>query len=279
MRDTGIAMRKQSSIYRRGWRSGLWRAGAIASAVGVLLSLLALGFAAQLQAAPPQTAAPPVAPVAPAPATGAQQASAAAAAIAPPFAIVDAAHGGSEGGARLSPALLEKDVTLLLARRLEKELQARGIPSVLTRAADMPLTADQRALAANTSHAALFVSLHAAASGHGVRFYTALLASSQPGEDSRSFLPWQAAQSPYLAQSNTAAVALSAECASGGLPVRLSAGQVPPLKSIMMPAVAVELSPLGASPEELADPEYQQKMMAALASGIARLREEWKAAR
>ena len=86
--------------------------------------------------------------------------------------ILDAAHGGSETGAVLSPTLLEKTVNLALARRLQKELEARGIPVVLTRVADNLLTWDQRAVSANTSHASLYVALHSSSSGHGVRVYT-----------------------------------------------------------------------------------------------------------
>ncbi len=114
-----------------------------------------------------------------------------------PFVILDAAHGGSETGSVLSPTLLEKTVNLALARRLQKELEARGIPVVLTRVADNLLTWDQRAVSANTSHASLYVALHSSSSGHGVRVYTSMIAP-QPGQTNRSFLPWELAQSPYL---------------------------------------------------------------------------------
>ena len=89
-----------------------------------------------------------------------------------PLSFSDAAHGGYETGAVLSPTLLEKNVNLALARRLQKELEARGIPVVLTRVADNLLTWDQRAVSANTSHASLYIALHSSGSGHGVRVYT-----------------------------------------------------------------------------------------------------------
>lgn len=188
-----------------------------------------------------------------------------------PFVILDAAHGGYETGAVFSPTLMEKNVDLALARRLQRELDARGISVVLTRIADNLLTWDQRAVSANTSHASLYVSLHSSSSGHGVRVYTSLIPSLQPGQTKRSFLPWEMAQSPFLAQSSMAASAIAAACTSSGLPVRASSAPLRPLNSVTIAAIAVEVAPLGNSVEELSSPEYQQKVAAALAAGIASL--------
>jgi len=207
-----------------------------------------------------------------------------------PFVILDAAHGGSETGAVFSPTLLEKTVNLALARRVQKELEARGIPVVLTRVGDTLLSWDQRATSANTSHASLYVALHASSSGHGVRVYTAMLAplvaaNAAPnpapppqGQPNRSFVRWEQAQSPYLDKSNLAASALAAECVSQGLPVRRSMAPLRPLNSITLAAVGVEVAPLGSSADELANPEYQQKIATALASAIATLRAKLEAA-
>jgi N-acetylmuramoyl-L-alanine amidase len=195
-----------------------------------------------------------------------------------PFVILDAAHGGTETGAVLSPTLLEKTVNLALARRLQKELESRGIPVVLTRVADNLLTWDQRAISANTSHASLYVALHASSSGHGLRVYTAMVAAPQPGQSERSFLPWELAQWPYLQKSGIAAAALATECVSEGLPVRTSSVPLRPLNSVTLAAVAVEVAPLGTSADELGSPEYQQKIATALASSIAALRAKLEAA-
>jgi N-acetylmuramoyl-L-alanine amidase len=229
-------------------------------------------------AVPPSAAGTPSA-ASPAVASSANTANPAAGEPAPaqrvrPFVILDAAHGGSESGAALSPTLQEKTVNLALARRLQKELEARGIPVVLTRVADNALTGDQRAVSANTSQASLYVALHSSAIGHGVRVYTAMLPPEPPGQvaGARSFLPWELAQSPYLAKSGAAAATLAAGCDAQGVPVRSSAVPLRPLNSVTLAAVAVEVAPLGSSAEELATPEYQQKIAAALASGIAVLR-------
>jgi N-acetylmuramoyl-L-alanine amidase len=193
-----------------------------------------------------------------------------------PFVVLDAAHGGTETGAVLSPTLLEKNVNLAFAHRLQKELQARGISVILTRNADFSLTWDQRAVLSNVSHASLYVALHASASGHGLRVYTSLLVPAQSAQQ-RTFLPWETAQASYLGPSSAAAAALAAQCTADGLPVRNSAAPLRPLNSITMAAVAVELAPLGASPDELATLEYQQKAAESLATAIAALRAKLEA--
>ncbi|PSH03625.1 MAG: hypothetical protein CXZ00_11255 [Acidobacteria bacterium] len=189
-----------------------------------------------------------------------------------PFVILDAAHGGSETGSVFSPTLIEKEINLMLARQLQKELESRGISVVLTRVADNPLTGDQRAIAANTSHSSLYIAIHSSASGHGVRVYTSMVPALQPRQTRRSFLPWELAQSPHLDQSRIAASAIAAECAYRGLPVRSSAAPLRPLNNVTIAAVAVEVAPLGASADELAAPEFQQRIAATLATSIASLR-------
>jgi N-acetylmuramoyl-L-alanine amidase len=46
------------------------------------------------------------------------------------------------------------------------------------------------------------------------------------------------------------------------------------LNSVTISAIAVELAPTGSTAEELATTEYQQKVAAALASGIAALHDK-----
>jgi N-acetylmuramoyl-L-alanine amidase len=195
-----------------------------------------------------------------------------------PFVILDAAHGGSETGSILTPTLLEKTVNLAIARRLQKELEARGIPVVLTRIADNQLTWDQRAISANTSHALLYVALHSSSTGHGARVYTSMIAPPQPGQANHSFLPWELAQSPSLQKSVMAASVITAECVAQNLSARNSSAPLRPLNNITVAAVAVEVAPLGASADELGSPEYQQKVASVLASAIAAVRGKLEAA-
>lgn len=78
--------------------------------------------------------------------------------------VVDAGHGGVDGGMRGTPngapVVREKDVTLAIARRLRETLQARGMGVVLTRTRDTLIALADRGRIANTQHGDLFVSIH-----------------------------------------------------------------------------------------------------------------------
>ena len=101
-------------------------------------------------------------------------------------------------------------VTVAFARRLRQELENRGIPTLVLRDSDANLSLDDRAYYANTTHAAVYVALHAASNGHGVRLYTALLPYA--GADDRGpFRSWTTAQSSSMALSQAAAASVAAE--------------------------------------------------------------------
>lgn len=93
-----------------------------------------------------------------------------------PTVVVDAGHGGHDGGASRN-GLREKDLTLDTALRLEKKLRAQGFPVVLTRRDDRFQELGERSDIANRFPRALFVSIHfndnVAAVGEGVETYYA----------------------------------------------------------------------------------------------------------
>jgi N-acetylmuramoyl-L-alanine amidase len=79
-----------------------------------------------------------------------------------PIVIIDAGHGGRDPGARsVSGQVVEKDLTLALARQLRDELVERGrVRVAMTRDDDRFLTLDDRAAIARRLGAAMFLSLH-----------------------------------------------------------------------------------------------------------------------
>jgi N-acetylmuramoyl-L-alanine amidase len=187
------------------------------------------------------------------------------------LAVVDAAHGGNERGAALTGTLAEKDVTLGFARLLRHELEQRGFSVVLLRDADINLTLDQRAGAANAARAGIYISLHAASQGTGARVYTALLPVE--GEDKGTFHAWNVAQAPALPVSRMVAGAIVSEMQKRQLPARESSASLRPLNNVLMPALAVELAPGPNGTADLPSANYQQQVAAAIADAVAPFRD------
>src|SRR4051794_502930 len=77
------------------------------------------------------------------------------------FVMIDPSHGGNDKGATFGGKLMEKDITLRLARELRKELEERGIAARLLRESDIDLGLDRRAEITNEQRAGLYVALHA----------------------------------------------------------------------------------------------------------------------
>jgi len=187
------------------------------------------------------------------------------------LAIVDPAHGGSERGAALSDTLAEKTVVLGFARLLRHELERQGFAVLLLREGDDTLTLDQRAGSANAAHGAIYIGLHAASQGSGARVYTALLPVA--GQDRGPFQAWNSAQSPMLAVSLSAAAAIVGEMQTHQLAARGYTASLRPLNNLLMPAVAVELAPGPNGLADLPSANYQQKTAAAIADGVASMRD------
>jgi N-acetylmuramoyl-L-alanine amidase len=187
------------------------------------------------------------------------------------FAIVDASHGGNDRGEALSATLAEKDITVAFARRLRQELESRGITTLVLRDSDANLPIDDRAYFANTTHAAVYISLHAASNGHGVRLYTALLPYT--GEDDRGpFRSWTTAQSSSIPLSQATAASVAAELRKLQVTVRILTAPLRPLNNIVTAAIAVEVAPPASDLSPLTAPDYQQLIAGAVANGIVAIR-------
>jgi N-acetylmuramoyl-L-alanine amidase len=188
------------------------------------------------------------------------------------FAVVDASHGGGDYGETLSNTLLEKDITVALARSLRQELESRGITTLVLRDSDANLSLDQRAVYANADHAAIYIALHAASIGRGVRVYTSLLPF---GDDDRGpFRSWTTAQHASLQLSRTTATAVAAELQRRQILVRALGAPLRPLNNLTGAAIAVEIAPQGSDLSQLTAPDYQQLITSAVATAIAATRDQ-----
>ncbi len=245
--------------------------------------------------ATPAPAAPPLQPVTPLPAIPEQQP-----ATAPGVRtiVIDPGHGGTEEGARGASGLLEKDLTLTVARKLKAAIENRlGLRVLLTRDGDVTLSLDDRAAFANNNKADLFISLHANASlrkdvkGAEV-FYLSPegLTQAQQAATTTSSLPtfgggsreidlilWEVAQTQHLTQSAAFAAIveqqLRAHVPMSGRPVQQAPFRV--LVGANMPAVLVEMGFLTNADQEqaLGSNDFQNAVVQAVFDAIVRFRD------
>jgi N-acetylmuramoyl-L-alanine amidase len=213
--------------------------------------------------------------------------------------VIDPGHGGEETGAVGPGNVVEKDITLDIARRLSAVLAADPtLRTVLTRASDILTALDERAAVANHEKAAVFISIHANASrAAGARgaetYYLSLSASDKlsdavaqeenspagaspagpqetsPGLD---FILWDMAQSAHLKESAMLAEAIQNELNPLLHTENRGIKQAPfrVLVGATMPAVLVETAFIS-NPEEsrkLAAPEFRQSVAEAIARAV-----------
>lgn len=74
--------------------------------------------------------------------------------------VLDAGHGGRDPGTTGLGGLVEKDVTLDLARRMKSRLTRWGFRVVMTRDADETVELSERTARADAGHGDVFLSLH-----------------------------------------------------------------------------------------------------------------------
>lgn len=110
--------------------------------------------------------------------------------------IVDAGHGGPDGGMQGpiggGPRIREKDITLGVSRRLQRELEERGVDVVMTRSTDTLIALSDRGRIANQNKGDLFISIHVNAAnprwkepGSARGFETYFLAEAKTEDDRR----------------------------------------------------------------------------------------------
>lgn len=213
--------------------------------------------------------------------------------------VLDPGHGGGDVGVRTADGLMEKELTLDVARRTRQRLETRlGVRAILTRDDDRSPTLDERAAFANNSKADLFLSLHAngalAGGVSGAEVY--FLRLDQEGEDVRrdatadaialpvlggarrlvEVVPWNLAQAAHIDSSATLATMLGEELqrkvAMSPRAVQQAGMRV--LTGVNMPAALVEMAYLTNSTQATAvrGDEFRDAVADALYEAIARFR-------
>lgn len=181
--------------------------------------------------------------------------------------VLDPGHGGTDTGARGEEGVAEKEIVLQMARRVREELARRGYGVVMTRNDDSNPSYDDRASAANAYRDAIFVSLHVASTGTpgtARAYYDQVSAAilpqpitTTPGTKpfapqtapASSLIVWDQAQRPYIDVSRHLADVIQSQLTRTfpGSPVQSTGAAVRALRSVMAPAVAIEMSSISAS--------------------------------
>jgi N-acetylmuramoyl-L-alanine amidase len=194
-----------------------------------------------------------------------------------PTVVVDAGHGGQDSGA-IRNGLREKDLTLDTALRVEKELRKRGFSVVLTRRADFFLELPERVGIANKIPRALFVSIHfndnATAAGEGVETYYASEKSISEEVGWRFAALFGQKREPPPADNGLGFARSVHAAVVEALPVTdrgVKQARFVVIRQTRCPAVLVEGGFINnpAQARAISQPEYREKLAAAVAEGVA----------
>lgn len=162
--------------------------------------------------------------------------------------VVDPAHGGGDPGVKLSDELAEKDVTLAIAKLVQKDLaSAPRLKVRLTRAEDRNLSAADRIKFAREAKADFLLSLHINAgfgrTASGYEFYFPGFSSAATGTNTSADILKDMAKNKHLNDSVRFAQILQKNLESV-FPRKsrwLREAPVPVLEGLGVPAVVLEL--------------------------------------
>jgi N-acetylmuramoyl-L-alanine amidase len=195
--------------------------------------------------------------------------------------VIDPGHGGQDPGTTKT-GMVEKDLTLDVAQRLERLLHQRGLMTLLTRRDDSYVSLQDRATIANDQQECVFVSIHFDDAGRpaatGIETYYAAHPISLPDRVA-SWLPFlqRTSSEPPNVESQSLAtfvqeslVAHTQAVDRGTRPQQFFV-----IANVRHPAVLVEGGFLTNKEDvaKLVNPEYREQMAVAISEGILRYRE------
>jgi N-acetylmuramoyl-L-alanine amidase len=213
---------------------------------------------------------------------------------------LDPGHGGSDLGAVSRSNLMEKDITLKLAKKLKGIIESKlGLHVVMTRETDEEVSLNSRVAKANNQKAQMFVSIHVnssyrkAATGPET-YYVSLKATDQDAfllsqkennafneeidklasDDELKMILWDMAQNEYIKESAKLADYIQYEL-NILMDTQNRGVKQAPFRVLMraaMPAILVEIAFVSNFSEEkkLKDDAFLGKVAAALYTGISK---------
>lgn len=171
--------------------------------------------------------------------------------------VIDAGHGGKDGGSVWN-GLLEKKLCLDVAKRVESALKSHGLKTVMTRRTDTFVELDQRARIANRVSSSVFVSIH---------FNGSRKTSISGGE-----AYYRSPRGRLLASAICRVMKKRVSGSTRGI----FYGNYKVLRETAMPAVLVECGYLSNKREasRCADPDHRQELADAIVSGLLAVRKK-----
>jgi len=197
--------------------------------------------------------------------------------------VIDPGHGGMDNGAAGS-GINEKDLTLVLARKLRAALQTKlGATVLLTRDSDVAMDNEARSAAANNNQANLFISLHVGYSPNKVDAGSSVFIMKEDFGDAfeatavsrnQLFLPWYLGYRTSHGSSAQAAKILQEDLSKAipgwQFPVRTAPLAV--LSSVTMPSMLLEIGNLNnpVNAQTLMDAMFQNKLVDTIIGAVQR---------
>lgn len=196
--------------------------------------------------------------------------------------VLDPGHGGQDSGA-MCGSVLEKDLTLDLAQRIDRLLQAEDLTTLMTRRDDTFVSLPDRAHFTNRVRDCIFVSIHFNEGGRplasGVETYYAEHRDA-PRPSLISWIPFWSNREPLEdsnleSQSLAAFIQQSLVARTGAIDRGAKSRQFFVIANVTRPAVLIEGGFLSNKDDvtKLANIDYREQLAAAITDGILRYRE------
>ena len=200
-----------------------------------------------------------------------------------PFAVVvlDPGHGGEDSGA-MCGGVMEKDLTLDVARRVDRLLDAEGVATLMTRLGDNYVSLADRAAFGNRANDSIFISIHfnednkPVASGVETYYAAHQIGSGSAFSSWFPFFSRPPSNSPKPESQSLAGFIQEALVArTGSLNRGTQAKQFFVIANVTSPAVLIEGGFITNQDElsKLASEGYRDQLAAAVADGILRYRD------
>jgi N-acetylmuramoyl-L-alanine amidase len=200
-----------------------------------------------------------------------------------PFAVVvlDPGHGGEDSGA-MCGGVMEKDLTLDVARRVDRLLDSEGVATLMTRLGDSYVSLADRAAFGNRARDSIFISIHFNEDNKPVASGVETYYAAHQINSGSTFASWL----PFFSRPSSNSAKPESQSLAGFIQEALvartrsvdrgtQAKQFFVIANVTSPAVLIEGGFITNKEElsKLASEDYRDQIAAAIADGVLRYRD------